>query len=80
MLNEFLNFYPQFQDERQIRVFSHDVNLDDVKKIAKRFPNCEFNLEEVMKVLKPLFGIKEKELKKLSKKFKSYFPSSNYKT
>ena len=35
VLFEFINFFPQFQDATESRVITHNVKLEEIKKIAK---------------------------------------------
>ena len=76
---EFINFYPQFQNGRQIRVITHNKKLKEIKKVVQeQFKAEEVEVEMIMKALKPTKELSKKNIGKLKKQFQKYFPESKF--
>ena len=77
ILHEFITFFPEFKTDREIRVVSHNVKLDQIKKLAREL-QMEAELEMINKGLKPVGKLTDEKIKKLAKEYEKHFPMSQF--
>ena len=59
--------YPQFQNNRQIRVITHNTKLKEIKNLFGELKVEGLQLEMTTKALKPVCELSKKNLKKLKR-------------
>ena len=63
---DYINLYPQFQNDRQIRVISHNKKVKEIKKLVQEQESKgDIQVEMIMKALKPIGELTKKQIRKL---------------
>ena len=63
---DYINLYRQFQNDRQIRVISHNKKVKEIKKLVQEQESKgDIQVEMIMKALKPIGELTKKQIRKL---------------